>query len=128
MNRNPKVRLLELRNDFAHFELFDTDISTANALRRVMIAEVPTLAIDFVEFEENSSALQDEIISHRLGLIPLRSTLQNLHKNMCFPHMCDCETGYCSKCCVRLVLDVSGPDPHNPQEIDVTVTSKVAHL
>lgn len=38
--RAPKLEILELRDDFIKFVLSDTDISVANALRRVMIAEV----------------------------------------------------------------------------------------
>lgn len=38
--RSPKLEILELRDDFIKFILSETDISVANALRRVMIAEV----------------------------------------------------------------------------------------
>lgn len=46
--------------------------SFANALRRIMISELPTETIEEVEIKENNSALQDELIAHRLGLIPIR--------------------------------------------------------
>ncbi len=70
--RFPKVKILSLATHEIRFILSDTDTSVANTLRLSMIAEVPTLAIDLVEFHENTTVLNDEYIAHRLGLIPLR--------------------------------------------------------
>jgi DNA-directed RNA polymerase subunit D len=53
------------------FKLSDTNYSFANALRRAMINGVGTLAIDKVTFYDNSSAMFDEYIAHRVGLIPI---------------------------------------------------------
>jgi DNA-directed RNA polymerase subunit D len=50
----------------------DMDISLANAIRRSSY-EIPVLAVDEVEILKNDSALYDEIIAHRLGLIPLKN-------------------------------------------------------
>ena len=40
-------------------------MSMANALRRVMLVEVPTIAVDLVEIEQNTTVLNDEFIAHR---------------------------------------------------------------
>ena len=55
------------------FDLSNTTVGVANALRRTMIADVTSLAIETVEFQKNSSVLTDEYIAHRLGLVPLTS-------------------------------------------------------
>jgi len=47
-------------------------ISFSNAIRRIMISEVPTYAIEDVYIYENSSSMDDEILAHRLGLIPIK--------------------------------------------------------
>jgi len=46
-------------------------IKKANALRRIMISEIPTVAIEKVNLYQNTSILADEVLVHRLGLIPL---------------------------------------------------------
>lgn len=50
----------------------DMEVSLANAIRRSVL-EIPVLAIDEVEIAKNDSALYDEIIAHRLGLIPIKT-------------------------------------------------------
>ena len=59
------------------FILRDSNPVFANTLRRLMIDEVPTMAIDDVEFSKNNSILYDEMIAHRLGLIPLKTDLKS---------------------------------------------------
>lgn len=73
-SRFPQLEILELKEDSIVFVLSKTDTSMANALRRIMISEVPTMAIDLVEIENNTTVLLDEFIAHRLGLIPLTSS------------------------------------------------------
>ena len=82
------------------FELYNTDLAIANALRRIMICEVPTMAIDLVEVRENTSCLHDEMIAHRLGLVPL--TALNID-DFAFHSDCFC-TSMCEKCTVKFSL------------------------
>jgi DNA-directed RNA polymerases I and III subunit RPAC1 len=54
------------------FDLIGVDASIANALRRILLAEVPTIAIEKVWFSANSGIIQDEVLAHRVGLVPLK--------------------------------------------------------
>ncbi|VEU21887.1 DEKNAAC102884 [Brettanomyces naardenensis] len=56
----------------ANFDLIGLDTSIANAYRRIMISEVPSVAIEYVYIFNNTSVIQDEVLSHRLGLVPLK--------------------------------------------------------
>lgn len=67
-----RMSIRSYEEDTMEFEVEGISCSIANALRRVMIAEVPTMAIEHVYILNNTSIIQDEVLSHRLGLIPLR--------------------------------------------------------
>lgn len=69
-----EVNIRSISEQFCDFELNNMDPSFSNALRRVMLIDIPTIAIDMVEIEQNTTVLNDEFIAHRLGLIPLVST------------------------------------------------------
>lgn len=78
-----------------------------NALRRIALAEVPVLAIDDVIILENTSPVYDEIIAHRLGLIPLNTPIDKYP----LPEDCDCGSpSGCPKCRVMMVLDAAAGD------------------
>ena len=55
------------------------DASLANAFRRILISEIPTLAIENVYIENNTSVIQDEVLAHRLGLIPFNGGREGIH-------------------------------------------------
>jgi len=83
------------------------DVPLMNALRRIMLAEVPSMAIDEVVVIENSSLLHDEILAHRLGLIPLKTDLDAYN----LPEDCPCHSEFgCNLCRASLTLDVEATD------------------
>jgi DNA-directed RNA polymerase II subunit RPB3 len=73
--RQPRLEVRKLTPEYCEFVLSGSDPSMANALRRIIIAEVATVAIDLVEIENNTTVLNDEFLAHRLGLLPLKSDL-----------------------------------------------------
>ena len=50
----------------------EMNYSLLNSIRR-SVEEIPTLAIDEVEITKNDSALYDEVLAHRIGLVPLKN-------------------------------------------------------
>ena len=67
-----KIRIVSLTEEQLIFDLVGVDASIANALRRILLAEVPTMAIEMVYIESNTSIIQDEVLAHRLGLVPIK--------------------------------------------------------
>ena len=55
------------------FDIMGIDAPIANALRRVLLSEVPTMAFERVIIFQNTSIIADEVLAHRLGLIPIHA-------------------------------------------------------
>eukprot|EP01068_Selenidium_serpulae_P013385 Selendium_serpulae@DN5957_c0_g1_i2.p1 len=111
--RNPRIEIQEVKGNVLRFSLTNSHASVANALRRIMIAEVPTLAIELVTFEENNGVLHDEFVAHRLGLLPIDSRRVAEYN---YKEECPC-TDCCSQCSVQYDLDVECTDRQNAMEV-----------
>ena len=93
MSENFEVTFVDRDERAARFVVRGATPAFANGIRRAMIADVPTMAIDTVRFVENSSVMFDEQLALRLGLVPLTTPPG------------DFEVGES----VTLSLDVTGP-------------------
>jgi DNA-directed RNA polymerases I and III subunit RPAC1 len=69
--KNLRMAVVRDTDEELVFDMVGADAPLANALRRILLAEVPSVAIETVYISNNTSIIQDEILSHRLGLIPL---------------------------------------------------------
>jgi len=98
----PTARYLERTDLFAKFVVEGVPPSLVNSIRRVIISEIPVLAIDYITVITNTSVMHDEVLAHRLAMIPLTTPIGGM------PSIEECETGLAdpSECYVRLVLDV----------------------
>ncbi len=99
-----KVNVVELKPKKAVIKLEDIQPYFINSIRRIMISELPKLAVDDVIIYDNTSALFDEIISHRLGLVPIPTDLSLLN----FREDCVCKGKGCPNCTVRYTLSKEG--------------------
>lgn len=94
-----KLNLDKKRNRLT-FLLKDTEESFANTVRRLIIEEVPVLAVEDLEIKENSSALYGEMIALRLGLSPIKTDLKSYE----LKEKCRCEGEGCARCELKMTL------------------------
>ena len=91
----------------------DATPAIANVLRRAVFDLVPTMAIEDLELTKNSSIMYDEMIGHRVGLLPLTTDLKSYN----LISECSCEGAGCSKCTLKLTLKAKGPETVHAEEI-----------
>jgi len=70
---HPNVKIQVLSDgEGCEFLLRGFDLKEVAKIRRIFYSSLQTMAIDLLEFEENTTGFADETISHRLGLIPIK--------------------------------------------------------
>ncbi|KAK5116378.1 hypothetical protein LTR62_007925 [Meristemomyces frigidus] len=99
----PRINIRDYGPKHIDFILSHTTLALANSLRRTMLAEIPTLAIDLVEIEENTSVLPDEFLAHRMGLLPLSARGA---EDLIYARDCNCVEG-CDNCSCLINLSVA---------------------
>ena len=118
--QTPKVSHLIAKRNRVKFLLSDADVALANALRRVAMNEVPTLAFEFVTIDVNDSPIPEEVLSARIGLVPI--AFHPADNSPVCDHFClhrECPSaGHCRRCAVFFHLDV-----HNTGDVPKNVTS-----
>lgn len=67
------IEIIELDDNELICDIIGIEAPIANALRRIMLSEVPTMALETIILFQNTSIIQDEVLTHRLGLIPINA-------------------------------------------------------
>ena len=107
VSKQVEIKVLKKDEDNLRLLIRGVNVPYVNALRRIVLSEVPCMAIDEIVMVENSSIIQDEIIAHRLGLIPLKTDLDSYN----LPEECPCKSEFgCNLCRVTLALDVEAKE------------------
>ncbi len=113
-----KLTVRDLQDDMALLLIEEADPAAVNALRRTIMADVPKMAIEDVEFHlgpirgeegeeyESVTPLFDEIIAHRLGLIPIPTDLELFNPREGCP---TCGGEGCTSCTIMYSLNKKGP-------------------
>jgi DNA-directed RNA polymerase subunit D len=102
-----EIEILEKTDDYMRFIVKGVNVPFVNALRRIMLTEVPAMAIDELVILENSSMLNDEILAHRMGFIPLKTDLDSYN----LPEECTCKSEFgCNLCRLTLTLEAEATE------------------
>ncbi len=107
------LSMISKEKDKLTIRVKDVGAGYINTMRRLMMTEVPVLAIEDVEFRKNSSALYDEIVAHRLGMLSIKTDLKSYN----LPKECKCKGAGCAQCQVKFTLKAVGPKTVYAEEL-----------
>lgn len=100
----PSFKILKDEKDYLEVEVNDTSYRMINELRRIILNEIEWISIDTVEITQNTSIFYDEILSHRIAMIPLIcDDITKLIKQ----GECQCEDT-CLRCSCEFTINVRG--------------------
>ncbi len=109
-----KVSVVEISDRRIKILIEGFPVAFVNSIRRVILSDVPTMAVDFAYFYNNTSNIYDEIIAHRLGLVVLKSDeALNKYKS---PEDCKNADETDRNCYVEIILRKSLSDSANKGE------------
>ncbi|MDR3074760.1 MAG: DNA-directed RNA polymerase subunit D [Candidatus Methanoplasma sp.] len=111
-----EIEICEMEDMKGSFILKNSSPAMANALRRTMLTHIPKMAIDKVEFHlgpimvddkeyESVTPLFDEIVAHRLGMVPVPTD----YGLFSFQENCPCGGEGCPNCTIMYSLNKIGP-------------------
>lgn len=110
-----EIKILEQTPRSLKLYIKGLPLHVLNSIRRAIISEVPTMAIDYVVFVENTSVFYDEYVAHRLGLLPLKS--EDAYIRYKSPEECR-EAGekgvFSTDCFAKFGLEAEGPSEDSP--------------
>ncbi len=71
-----EVKKISEKNSVLKLLVTDTDTVMINSIRRAAMGEVQTLAVEDVSIYENTSIIPDEMLAHRLSMLPIKMDMK----------------------------------------------------
>lgn len=99
----PKIDILYEDKCEIGLRISNCRVSIINAIRRILLSDIPCMAFDQICFEKNTGTMNEDMLAHRISMIPLYCP--NID-NMKFPEDCNCMSG-CQQCEIIYALDIN---------------------
>lgn len=110
-----ELELRDSQDGVLRFLLSGVTPAFANSIRRTILQGLPVMAINEAEIAKNDSVISDEVLTHRLGQLPLKTPDGYL-----LPSECDCREGRCPNCSVTFTLSAEGPTVVRAEDLEST--------
>lgn len=78
--QNFRIAVVSLKKEDMEFDMIGVDPAVANAFRRILISEVPSMAIEKVYMINNTSVIQDNVSQEKGIVIIMSNVCENKKK------------------------------------------------